>query len=53
MKKYECTICGYIYEPDKGDPDHGIKAGTAFEDIPDDWECPLCGVGKEDFTPVA
>ena len=53
MKKYECAICGYIYEPDKGDPDHGIQAGTAFEDIPDDWVCPLCGVGKEDFTPVA
>ena len=53
MKKYECAICGYIYDPDEGDPEHGLKAGTAFEDIPDDWTCPLCGVGKEDFTPVA
>ncbi len=52
MKKYVCTVCGYIYDPKKGDPDSGIKPGTAFEDIPDDWVCPVCGVGKEDFELV-
>ena len=52
MKKYECETCGYIYDPELGDPDSGIEPGTAIEDIPDDWVCPLCGVGKDDFTPV-
>jgi rubredoxin len=52
MKKYICTVCEYIYDPAKGDPDSGIEPGTAFEDLPDDWVCPLCGVGKEDFEPV-
>ena len=52
MQKYECKVCGYIYNPAEGDPDSGIKPGTAFEDIPGTWECPLCGVGKEDFTPI-
>ena len=52
MKKYKCDICGYIYDPSEGDSDSGIRPGTAFEDIPNDWVCPLCGVGKEDFTPV-
>lgn len=52
MKKYECGPCGYIYDPEAGDPDGGIAPGTAFEDIPDDWVCPVCGVGKEDFSPV-
>ena len=52
MKKYECETCGYIYDPELGDPDSGIEPGTAFEDIPDDWVCPLCGGGKDDFTPV-
>ncbi len=51
MKKYVCSVCGYVYDPEKGDPDSGIAPGTAFEDIPDDWSCPLCGVGKEDFEP--
>ena len=49
MKKYVCTVCGYVYDPAKGDPDAGIAPGTAFEDIPEDWVCPLCGVGKDDF----
>ncbi|MEA2087962.1 MAG: flavin reductase, partial [Candidatus Caldatribacteriota bacterium] len=49
MTKYKCTVCGYIYEPEKGDPDSGIDPGTPFEDIPDDWVCPICGVGKDDF----
>ncbi len=51
MKKYICTACDHIYDPAIGDPDNGIEAGTAFEDLPDDWECPDCGVGKEDFEP--
>ena len=49
--KYECP-CGYIYDPEAGDPDGGIAPGTAFEDIPDDWVCPVCGLGKDAFTPV-
>ena len=51
MKKYVCSVCGYVYDPAAGDPDSGIAPGTAFEDIPDDWVCPLCGVGKDDFEP--
>lgn len=47
--RYVCPACGYIYDPEKGDPDSGIKPGTAFEDIPDDWLCPICGTEKEDF----
>ncbi|MEI3218738.1 MAG: rubredoxin [Lachnoclostridium sp.] len=49
MKKYECEPCGYIYDPAVGDPDGGIAPGTAFEDIPDDWVCPICGLGKRCF----
>ncbi len=49
MKKYVCTVCGYEYEPKVGDPDSGIAAGTAFEDIPENWTCPVCGVGKDSF----
>jgi len=52
MKKFICTACDYIYDPAIGDPDSGIKPGTAFEDLPDDWECPDCGVSKEDFEPL-
>lgn len=50
MKKYICDVCGWIYDQEIGDPDSGVAAGTRFEDIPDDWECPECGVGKDDFT---
>lgn len=49
MKKYECTICGYVYDPEEGDPENDIKAGTAFADLPDEWLCPICGVGKSEF----
>jgi len=49
MDKYVCKICGYVYDPEKGDPDNGIKPGTKFENLPDDWVCPVCGAGKEDF----
>ena len=50
MKKYVCQVCGWIYDEEKGVPDHGIMAGTTFEELPDAFECPLCGVGKEEFT---
>ena len=50
MQKFECP-CGYVYDPAIGDPDSGIAPGTAFEDIPDSWECPICGAGKEEFYP--
>jgi len=49
MTKYRCMICDYIYDPELGDPDSGIDPGTAFEDIPDDWSCPLCGADKSNF----
>lgn len=52
MQKYLCTVCGYIYDPAAGDPENGVAPGTAFEDIPDDWVCPLCGVGKDFFEPT-
>ncbi len=52
MESYECTVCGYIYNPSVGDPDSGIAPGTKFEDIPDDWVCPVCGVGKKDFQKI-
>ncbi len=49
FRKYECVICGFIYDEAEGLPDDGIPAGTRWEDIPDDWECPDCGIGKADF----
>lgn len=49
MKKYRCVVCDWIYDPAVGDPEGGIAPGTAFEDIPNDWVCPVCGVGKDDF----
>jgi rubredoxin---NAD+ reductase len=49
MAQYECIVCGWIYDEDKGDPDSGIAAGTLFADLPDDWVCPMCGAAKEDF----
>ncbi len=49
--KYTCEPCGYEYDPAEGDPDNGIEPGTAFEDLPEDWVCPVCGAGKEDFVP--
>ena len=52
MSKYQCGPCGYIYDPEKGDPDSGIAPGTAFEDLPDDWCCPVCGVSKDMFEKV-
>ena len=52
MKKYICTVCDWEYDPAKGDPANGIAPGTAFEDLPEDWVCPVCGVGKDDFQPI-
>ncbi len=52
MQKYQCTTCGYVYDPEEGDPDSGIAPGTEFEDVPDDWYCPVCGVTKRDFEAV-
>jgi rubredoxin len=49
MDKYVCKICGYVYDPEIGDPDNGVEAGTNFEDLPNDWVCPVCGAGKKDF----
>lgn len=53
MEKWECTACGYIYDPEKGDAEHGIKPGTPFEKLPDNWVCPQCGMPKEFFQKVA
>ena len=50
MKKYVCEVCGYIYDEAVGDPDNGVAAGTSWEDVPEDWVCPLCSVGKDQFT---
>jgi len=52
MVKYKCTVCGYIYDPELGDPDSGVAPGTPFEEIPDDWLCPVCGVGKSEFERI-
>ncbi len=53
VKKYMCGDCDYVYDPAVGDPAHGIPPGTAFEDLPDDWECPDCNAMKDDFFPLA
>ncbi len=52
MQKFECTVCGYIYDPGEGDDTAGIKPGTPFEELPDDWVCPVCGAPKEAFEPI-
>lgn len=53
MDKYECTICGYEYDPAEGDPENDIDPGTPFENLPDDWVCPVCGADKEVFEKLA
>jgi len=53
MKKWRCRPCGYVYDPAKGDPGAGVEPGTAWDDVPDDWLCPVCGAGKEAFEEVA
>ncbi|MFW5788021.1 MAG: rubredoxin [Halanaerobiaceae bacterium] len=52
MTKYQCTACTYVYDPEKGDPDNGVEPGTPFDEVPEDWTCPECGVGKELFVPL-
>ena len=49
MAKYECVVCGWVYDEEKGDPDSGVAAGTKWDDLPDDWVCPMCGATKDDF----
>jgi len=49
MKKYVCVVCGYVYDPETGDPDNGVQPGTAWENVPEEWLCPLCSVGKDQF----
>jgi rubredoxin len=49
-EKWECTVCGYIYDPKIGDPEHGIEPGTSFQALPDDWVCPVCGAPKDQFV---
>jgi rubredoxin len=53
MQKYVCNVCGYIYDPSVGDPEAGIAPGTSFEQLPDDWVCPVCDVPKSDFSPTS
>lgn len=52
MQKYVCTVCGYEYDPEAGDPEHGVAPGTPFEELPETWVCPECGVGKDMFEPA-
>jgi len=51
MTKYICNICGYVYDPEKGDPDNGVAAQTPFDEVPEDWVCPVCGAAKDEFSP--
>ena len=52
MSKWQCTACPYVYDPEAGDPDSGVAPGTGWEDVPEDWVCPLCGVGKDMFEEI-
>ena len=51
MGRYVCSICGYVYDPEAGDPDAGVAAGIPFEKLPEDWVCPICGAAKDEFAP--
>lgn len=51
MQKFVCGVCGYVYDPAEGDPDNSIPLGVAFEKLPEDWVCPICGAGKDEFSP--
>ena len=51
MQRYVCDVCGWVYDPQLGDPENGVEPGTAFEDIPDEWICPECGADKSQFSP--
>jgi rubredoxin len=52
MKKYRCSVCGYIYDPENGDPENGVEPGTDFDKVPDDWTCPICAASKDQFEPA-
>jgi len=52
MQKWQCSVCGYVYDPEQGDPDNGINPGTPFGDLPGDWVCPVCGASKDEFEKV-
>lgn len=52
MEKYRCTVCGYIYDPEVGDPDHGVGPGTSFGNLPEDWVCPVCGAPQDQFEKI-
>lgn len=52
MKRYKCGICGYVYDPKEGDPQNGIEPDTPFEDLPDDWQCPVCTAAKKEFKEI-
>lgn len=52
MTKWRCIVCGYVYDPEIGDPKSGVEPGTSFEELPDDWVCPLCGASKDEFEKV-
>jgi len=52
MEKWQCSVCGYIYDPEQGDPDNGVNPGTPFGDLPEDWVCPVCGASKDEFAKV-
>ena len=53
MQKYVCDVCGYVYDPEAGDPDAGVNPGTDFANLPQDWVCPLCGAAKDNFSPAS
>lgn len=53
MDKYECAVCGYVYDPEQGDSEGDIPPGTPFENLPDDWQCPVCGAAKDEFEKVS
>jgi rubredoxin len=53
MEKYKCVICGFVYDPEEGDPDFGIKPGIPFANLPNDYICPICGAGKDEFIPLS
>lgn len=52
MQRWQCMVCGYIYDPDRGDLESGVEPGTSFEDLPEEWVCPECGSGREEFEPL-
>jgi rubredoxin len=52
MQQYQCEVCGYIYDPAAGDPDNGVAPGTAFDKLPSEWVCPICGASQDQFSPV-